>query len=113
MTANTQAGSNRLVIRHCLFVQGDMHALETAAISVVGNRHPSESARNKLLALAQSFAQQGWVVVSGLAQGVDAAAHRGHYLLLEQLLQYDTAWITRIHKRTHHSAMTLLVMEVV
>ena len=60
-----------------LFVQGDMHALETAAISVVGNRHPSESARKMSYSLAQSFARQGWVVVSGLAQGVDAAAHRG------------------------------------
>ena len=60
-----------------IFVQGDLSALDTAAISVVGNRHPSESARNMSYSLAQSLARQGWVVVSGLAQGVDAAAHRG------------------------------------
>ena len=60
-----------------LFVQGDVRVLETVAISVVGNRYPSEPARKVSKALSQGLAKRGWVVVSGLAQGIDAAAHSG------------------------------------
>ena len=47
------------------------------AVAVVGTRHPSRQGEGMALAIGRALAEAGWPVVSGLAEGVDAAAHRG------------------------------------
>lgn len=47
------------------------------AIAVVGTRHPSEHGLRLAGRIGAELAAQGWPVVSGLAEGIDAAAHRG------------------------------------
>ncbi|GAB4569376.1 MAG: hypothetical protein Kow0077_01800 [Anaerolineae bacterium] len=47
------------------------------AVAIVGTRHPSGHARQTAEALGEALAQRGWLVVSGLAWGVDMAAHSG------------------------------------
>ncbi len=47
------------------------------AIAIVGSRHPSEEGREFARELAKACAKAGAVVVSGGAQGIDEAAHRG------------------------------------
>ena len=47
------------------------------AVAVVGTRRPSRHGEAMARALGQALAQAGWPVVSGLAEGIDAAAHRG------------------------------------
>jgi len=44
---------------------------------VVGTRQPSEAARALAAALGSTLAAHGWTVISGLAAGIDAAAHWG------------------------------------
>ena len=46
-------------------------------VAVVGSRNPTAQGSYNALAFAQSLAQEGITVVSGMALGVDAAAHRG------------------------------------
>jgi len=46
-------------------------------VAVVGTRKASDNGAEIARRLGQFLAEQGWVVVSGLALGVDAAAHRG------------------------------------
>jgi len=46
-------------------------------VAVVGSRNPTAQGSDNALAFAQSLAQEGITVVSGMALGVDAAAHRG------------------------------------
>lgn len=46
-------------------------------IAIVGTRHPSERGRRFAAALAADLCTQGVVVVSGMAEGIDAAAHAG------------------------------------
>jgi DNA processing protein len=46
-------------------------------IAIVGTRRPSERAFAAAYRLARDAAAHGWVVVSGLAHGIDTAAHRG------------------------------------
>ncbi|MCY3831898.1 MAG: DNA-processing protein DprA [Chloroflexi bacterium] len=48
-----------------------------AAVAIVGTREPSDEARFIALELAMKLARAGRAVVSGLALGVDAAAHSG------------------------------------
>jgi DNA processing protein len=47
------------------------------AIAVVGSRNPTPQGAANARQFALTFAQAGWTVVSGLALGVDAAAHEG------------------------------------
>ncbi|MEY4298103.1 MAG: hypothetical protein RLZZ423_1282 [Cyanobacteriota bacterium] len=47
------------------------------AVAVVGTRHPSRQGEALARAIGRTLAEAGWPVVSGLAEGIDAAAHRG------------------------------------
>jgi DNA processing protein len=62
-----------------LFVRGDapLELLDRPTVAVVGARACSPYGTAVALALARELAAAGVVVVSGLARGVDAAAHRG------------------------------------
>lgn len=60
-----------------LYVQGQRQALQAPAIAMVGSRNPSPQGVENAREFARHLGQAGWVVVSGLALGVDAAAHEG------------------------------------
>ncbi|MFO0586536.1 MAG: DNA-processing protein DprA [Polyangiaceae bacterium] len=59
-----------------LFARGDVASLERPAITIVGTRAASEQGLAHAAEIAASCARAGFVVVSGLALGVDVAAHR-------------------------------------
>ena len=59
-----------------LFVRGDVAALDRArAVAVVGTRRPTEAGRSLAGQIADAVAGLGATVISGLAVGIDAAAH--------------------------------------
>ena len=60
-----------------LFVQGDVSLLSQWQIAVVGSRNPSASGRDTAYEFARYLAQGGITINSGLAMGIDAAAHQG------------------------------------
>jgi DNA processing protein len=60
-----------------LYVRGELARLAARSLAIVGTRHPSPQGTQNAHAFATHFSQQGWVVVSGLAQGIDGAAHEG------------------------------------
>ena len=61
-----------------LYVKGDWAAcLEGPCVAIVGSRRCSTYGQNVATMLARDLASRGVVVVSGLARGIDAAAHRG------------------------------------
>jgi DNA processing protein len=60
-----------------LWCAGDLTALTLPAVAVVGTRAPSEDGRRLARALAAGLAAAGVGVLSGLALGIDAAAHEG------------------------------------
>ena len=60
-----------------LFVAGDAALVgNVRGIALVGTRRPSDAGREAAARLATELVDAGWVVVSGLAAGVDATAHR-------------------------------------
>jgi DNA processing protein len=63
-----------------LYTQGDLKGLERPALAIVGSRSPTPGGAQNARAFAKDLASQGWLVVSGLARGVDAAAHEGALL---------------------------------
>ena len=58
-----------------LWVQGDMALLNRPAIAMVGARNASSLGLRMARRLAETLAEAGFVVVSGLARGIDAEAH--------------------------------------
>ncbi|PSQ93892.1 MAG: DNA-protecting protein DprA, partial [Proteobacteria bacterium SW_6_67_9] len=59
-----------------LYVQGDPEVLAYPALALVGTRHPTPAGQDTAHAFAHHLAASGLIVVSGLALGIDAAAHR-------------------------------------
>jgi len=60
-----------------LYVAGDPARLAGPALAVVGARSATPGGEDNARAFARHLAGHGWTVVSGLAQGIDAAAHEG------------------------------------
>jgi DNA processing protein len=60
-----------------LYLRGNAELLNRHAISIVGTRRPTPYGNQMAERLARDLAQRGLVVVSGLARGIDASAHRG------------------------------------
>jgi DNA processing protein len=60
-----------------LWVRGNAGLLAAEAVAIVGSRAASHYAMDIASALAFDLARTGLVVVSGMARGVDGAAHRG------------------------------------
>jgi len=60
-----------------LYVKGRLDLLNTASLAIVGSRNATTQGLRNAEAFAKSASEAGLSVVSGLAQGIDAAAHRG------------------------------------
>lgn len=60
-----------------LYVNGDPGLLARPSIAVVGARSATVAGTDNATAFATHLAEQGWNIVSGLAEGIDAAAHQG------------------------------------
>lgn len=60
-----------------LWVHGDASALHAPQVAVVGSRRPTPTGRQIARDWSARFAERGAVVTSGLAAGIDAAAHSG------------------------------------
>ncbi len=57
-------------------VKGDLSLLTRRSIAIVGSRNASAAGAKMSTILARDLGQQGFTIVSGLARGIDAAAHR-------------------------------------
>ncbi len=60
-----------------LFCRGALQPSDDLAVGIVGTRQPSPAARAYATVLAEGLAARGWTIVSGLAWGIDLAAHTG------------------------------------
>ena len=60
-----------------LYVRGELRSTDTLGIAMVGTRGASQYGRAQAERFARSLARAGIVIVSGLARGIDAAAHLG------------------------------------
>jgi DNA processing protein len=60
-----------------LFVRGNMLPADGLAVAIVGTRHATHYGLAQAERLAAGLSRAGYSIISGLARGIDAAAHRG------------------------------------
>ncbi len=60
-----------------LWIRGDLALLSRPGIAVVGTRQPSPYGSGMAEVLSRDLANRGVVILSGMARGVDSAAHKG------------------------------------
>ncbi len=60
-----------------LYIVGNAEALHMPALSIVGSRNPTRGGKENAYEFAKHLGQSGFCIVSGLAQGIDTAAHQG------------------------------------
>lgn len=60
-----------------LYLSGTLEAVDRQAIAIVGSRRATQSGQRVTEELSKVLAMMGFTIVSGLARGIDASAHRG------------------------------------
>jgi len=60
-----------------LYVKGDVSSLSKPSVAMIGTRRATSYGTAVANRLSHDLAKAGWGIVSGLALGIDAAAHRG------------------------------------
>ncbi len=92
-----------------LFVHGNIHALDMPALAMVGSRRPTAVGREDARAFAKSLARCGLCVISGLAAGVDGAAHAGALDAMGQTVAVLGHGLDRIYPRNHEGLAQRIV----
>lgn len=63
-----------------LFMMGELPLLQQQTLAIVGARNPTHTGLEIACQLAKELTDQGFIIISGLARGIDAAAHQGALL---------------------------------
>ena len=89
--------------------QGQLLGWPNKALAIVGSRNPTAQGTSNAQAFAQSLASQGIAIVSGMALGIDAAAHQGAIAATSAALQAAPITIAvigtgidRVYPRSNH-----------
>jgi DNA processing protein len=86
---------------HLLYLRGTLEAPDANAVAVVGSRHCTSYGRRVAERLAAGLVQAGFTVVSGLARGIDGAAHRAALQAGGRTLAVLAGGLSRIYPPEH------------
>lgn len=86
-----------------LFIEGDISLLSQWQLAIVGSRNPSPSGRNNAFEFARYLAQGDVAVTSGLAMGIDAAAHEGALAANGKTVAVIGTGLDRVYPAKHSS----------
>lgn len=89
-----------------LYAHGRLAVLGRPMLAIVGARHATPDGERNAQAFARHLALQGWCVVSGLASGIDGAAHAGALAAGEAgggTLAVLGTGVDRVYPPAHHA----------
>lgn len=94
-----------------LFVHGDPEVLQLPQLAVVGSRNPTPAGQDNALQFAKYLAENGLVITSGLALGVDAAAHQGALAAGGLTIAVCATGLDRVYPAQHRALARQIVQE--
>ncbi|AYF90906.1 DNA-protecting protein DprA [Pseudomonas sp. DY-1] len=94
-----------------LYVAGDASLLERPQLAMVGSRRASAAGLDTARAFARSLAGGGFVITSGLALGIDGAAHQGALDVAGKTVAVLGTGLERIYPNRHRGLATRIVEE--
>ncbi|MCL2082849.1 MAG: DNA-processing protein DprA [Oscillospiraceae bacterium] len=87
-----------------LYYKGTLPSMdEEAALAIVGTRNPSAYGEKAASGLAYELSKAGMLIVSGLAQGIDGAAHRGALRAGKPTVAVLGSGVERVYPAIHRS----------
>jgi DNA processing protein len=86
-----------------LHARGRLELLGIDALAIVGSRHPTPQGADNAFQFAAALSEAGMVVVSGLAQGIDGAAHEGALSGPTGTIAIVGTGLDRVYPRQHHA----------
>ena len=94
-----------------LFLRGDLLEEDEGAVAIVGTRQPSPDGRQIAETLGRELASRGLTVVSGLATGIDTAAHEGALAAGGRTLAVLGSGVRVIHPRENSGLAERIVSQ--
>lgn len=92
-----------------LYFVGNLPDQYTPSVAIVGTRKPSSYGQEVAYKLAYDLASRGVVVISGLALGIDAIAHRGALDAGGTTIAVMAGGLDSIHPKTNHTLAARIV----
>jgi len=86
-----------------LYVRGALLDRDDVAVAIVGGRSATSSGKMVTEEIARELAARGVTIVSGLARGIDAAAHRGALAGKGRTIAVLGCGIDRVYPPEHHA----------
>lgn len=84
-----------------LYAQGRVELLQADAVAIVGSRNPTPQGALNAREFARALGEAGWVVVSGLALGIDGAAHEGALATNAGTIAVVGTGLDRVYPKRH------------
>lgn len=94
-----------------LFVTGRYEVLKSPQVSIVGSRSPSAAGRDTARDFAHALGARGLTVTSGLAIGIDAAAHRGALAAGASTVAVAGTGLDRVYPERHRELADLIARD--
>lgn len=85
-----------------LFVLGDVKLLKKQQLAIVGSRHPTQAGLSNSFNFARHLSQSNLCITSGLALGIDAAAHSGALEGPSKTIAVMATGIDNIYPKTNY-----------
>lgn len=92
-----------------LYVRGDPETLSKDLLAIVGSRHATPGGEANARDFAQALADEGLTICSGLARGIDAAAHRGGLEGRSGTIAVVGTGIDRVYPAAHRTLARAIV----